>query len=71
MTCSLNSLTGCQCHVHRGAVRIRVHAAAQRLARELRAADALDRAEERKIPAHGAHYPSRDNCFPLLVPSLL
>ena len=71
MTCSLNPLTGCQCRAFRGAVRIRVHAAAQRLARELTAADALDRAEERKIPAHGAHYPSRDNCFPLLVPSLL
>ena len=71
MTCSLNSLTGCQCHAFRGAVRIRVHAAAQRLARELRAADALDWAEERKIPAHGAHYPSRDNLPTLLVPSLL
>lgn len=70
MTCSINPLTGCQCHAFRGAVRIRVHAAAQRLARELRAADALDRAEERKIPVQGVHYPSRDNCFPLLVPSL-
>lgn len=57
--CTLNPLTGCQCHVHKGSVRIRVHAAAKRLARELRAADALDRAEERKIPVHGAHYPSK------------
>ena len=59
MTCTLNPLTGCRCRLYRGAVRIRVHAAAQRLAQELRAASALDLAEERKISVHGAHYPQK------------